>query len=101
VSTKEIRQIIEQLQHTINKQSVLIQATRTELKEVKANQNELKAQNGKLQEEVQALRTQINGLNTLTTTRSWATVVANSNDPEPRKNRRQADKEKTCVRIST
>jgi hypothetical protein len=41
VTTKEIRQIIEQLQHTINKQTVLIQATRNELREVKDNQNEL------------------------------------------------------------
>lgn len=39
VTTKEIRQIIEQLQHTINKQSVLIQATRTELRDVTHSQS--------------------------------------------------------------
>jgi chromosome segregation ATPase len=101
VTTKEIRQIIEQLQHTINKQTVLIQATRNELREVKDNQNELQAQNKRLQEEVQALRTQIDGLNAPNLTRSWATVAANADNPEPRKDRRQAEKEKNCVRIST
>lgn len=66
---------------------------------MKANQNEIKAQNVKLQEEVQALRTQIDGLNIPTPTRAWATLAASSNDPEPLENR-HADKEKNCVRIS-
>lgn len=101
VTTKEIRQTIEQLQHIINKQTVLIQVTRTELREVKANQNELHAQNEKLQEEVQALRAQIDGLNAPALTRSWATVVANSDNTEPRKNHQRTEKEKNCVRIST
>lgn len=76
VTTKEIRQIIEHLRHTIDEQTTLIQATRTELKQVKHNQNELQAQNKKLLEEVQALRTQIEGLNAPTATRSWAAVAA-------------------------
>lgn len=50
VTTKEIRQIIDHLQHTINKQTALIQATRTELREVKNNQGELQAQNETLRE---------------------------------------------------
>jgi uncharacterized membrane protein len=56
VTPKEIRQIIEQLQHTINKQSVLIQATRTELREVRHSQSELQNQNETLREEIQAKR---------------------------------------------
>lgn len=64
VTTKEIRQIVDRLQHTIDKQTVLIQATRTEPREVKHNQSELQAQNEMLQEEIQALRAQIEGLNT-------------------------------------
>jgi chromosome segregation ATPase len=76
VTTKEIRKIIEHLQHSIDEQTALIQATRTELREVKHNQNELQTQNEKLQEEVRALRTQIDGLNGPTPARSWAAVVA-------------------------
>jgi chromosome segregation ATPase len=70
VTTKEIRQVIEHLRHTIDEQTTLIQATRTELKQVKYNQNELQTQNEKLHEEVQALRTQIEGLNAPSATRS-------------------------------
>lgn len=59
VTTKEIWQIIEHLQHTIEKRTTLIQATRTELREVKHNQRELQTQNDKLQDEIQTRRTQI------------------------------------------
>jgi polyhydroxyalkanoate synthesis regulator phasin len=101
VTTKEIRKIIEHLQHTINEQTALIQATRTELREVKHNQNELQTQNEKLQEEIRALRSQVDGLNRPTPTRPWATVVANAEKPEHQENHRRAEKEKNCVRIST
>lgn len=101
VTTKEIRKIIEQLQHTIDEQTALIQATRTELREVKHNQNELQTQNEKLQEEIQALRPQVDSLSGPTASRSWATVVANAEKPERRENHRRAEKEKNCVRIST
>ena len=101
VTTKEIRQVIELLRHTIDEQTTLIQATRTELKQVKRNQDELQTQNEKLHEEVQALRTQIEGLSAPTTTRSWAAVAADTNQSEPPKTRRHTDKEKNCVRIST
>jgi hypothetical protein len=101
VTTKEIRQVIEHLRHTIDEQTTLIQATRTELQQVKLNQNELQTQNEKLHEEVQALRTQIEGLNAPTATRSWAAVAAETNQSEPRRTRRHTDKEKNCVRIST
>ena len=58
VTTKKIRQIIEHMQHTINEQTTLIQATRAELREVKNNQEDLQALNEKLQGEIQALRAQ-------------------------------------------
>lgn len=90
MTTKEIRQIVDHLQHTIDKQIALIQATRTELREVKHSQNEL-------QEKIQALRAQIDGLNAPTATRSWAAVAVGTDEPEPRENRRQTDKEKNCV----
>ncbi|KAJ5513135.1 hypothetical protein N7463_002687 [Penicillium fimorum] len=58
VTTREIWQIIVRLQHTIEEQTTLIHATRSELREVKDNQNELQTQNEKLQEEILALRSQ-------------------------------------------
>jgi hypothetical protein len=48
VTTREIWQIIVHLQRTIEEQTTLIHATRTELREVKDNQNELQTQNEKL-----------------------------------------------------
>lgn len=39
-------------------------------------------------------------MNTLTPTRSWA-VAAGTDNPQPRDTRRQNDKDKNCVRIST
>lgn len=101
VTTKEIRQIIEQLQHTINKQSVLIQATRTELREVTHSQSELQTQNETLREEIQALRTQVESLKTPPSGRSWAAVAADANNSDPQENSRHTKKEKNCVRIST
>ncbi|KAJ5215273.1 zinc knuckle domain protein [Penicillium cinerascens] len=101
VTTKEIRQVIELLRHTIDEQTTLIQATRIELKQVKNNQDELQTQNEKLHGEVQALRTQIEGLRGSSAARSWAAVAADTNQFEPRKTRRHTDKEKNCVRIST
>jgi uncharacterized protein YlxW (UPF0749 family) len=61
VTTREIWQIIVRLQHTIE-ETALIHATRSELREVKDNQNELQTQNEKLQEEILALRSQVDGL---------------------------------------
>lgn len=101
VTTKEIRQIIEQLQHTIDKQSVLIQATRNELREVKHSQSELQTQNETLREEIQALRTQVESLKTPPSGRSWAAVAADVNNSDPHENSRHRKKEKNCVRIST
>ncbi|OQE69718.1 hypothetical protein PENNAL_c0129G05440 [Penicillium nalgiovense] len=81
VTTREIWQIIVYLQHTIEEQTTLIRATGTELREVKDNQNELQTQNEKLQEEIAALRS--------------------TDNPQPRETRRQTDKDKNCIRIST
>ncbi|KAI3093180.1 hypothetical protein CBS147333_10127 [Penicillium roqueforti] len=101
VTTREIWQIIVRLQHTMEEQTTLIHATRSELREVKDNQNELQTQNEKLQEEILALRSQVDGLNTPSPTRSWAAVAAATDNPQPRETRRQTDKDKNCVRIST
>jgi regulator of replication initiation timing len=101
VTTREIWQIIVHLQLTIEEQTTLIHATRTELREVKDNQNELQTQNEKLQEEIAALRSQVNERNAPTPTRSWAAVAASTDNPQPRETRRQTDKDKNCVRIST
>lgn len=101
VTTREIWQIIVRLQHTIEEQTTLIHATRSELREVKDNQNELRTQNEKLQEEILALRSQVDGLNTPSPTRSWAAVAAATDNPQPRETRQQTDKDKNCVRIST
>ncbi|OQD73323.1 hypothetical protein PENANT_c209G08068, partial [Penicillium antarcticum] len=101
VTTREIWQIIVRLQHTIEEQTTLIHATRSELREVKDNQNELQTQNEKLQEEILALRSQVDGLNTPSPTRSWAAVAAATDNSQPREARRQTDKDKNCVRIST
>ena len=101
VTTREIWQIIVHLQHTVEEQTTLIHATRTELREVKDNQNELQTQNEKLQEEIAALRSQVNERNAPTPTRSWAAVAASTDNPQPRETRRQTDKDENCVRIST
>jgi hypothetical protein len=55
----------------------------------------------KLREEVQALRARVDKMNALTVTRSWAAVAASTNKSELQENRRQADREKNTVRIST
>ncbi|KAJ5588723.1 hypothetical protein N7537_011401 [Penicillium hordei] len=101
VTTKEIQHIIEHLQHTIDEQTTLIQATRAELRGVRHSQNELQAQNEKLQGEVQALRTQLNELNAPSPARSWAAVAFGRDKLQPQENHRQNDKDKNCVRIST
>ncbi|KAJ5941436.1 zinc knuckle domain protein [Penicillium verrucosum] len=101
VTTREIWQIIVHLQHTIEEQTTLIRATGTELREVKDNQNELQTQNEKLQEEIAALRSQVKERNAPTPTRSWAAVAASTDNPQPRETRRQTDKDKNCIRIST
>jgi hypothetical protein len=49
VTTKEIRKIIEHPQHAIDEQAALIQATRTEVRKAKHNQNELQTQNESFQ----------------------------------------------------
>ncbi|KAJ9488819.1 hypothetical protein VN97_g4470, partial [Penicillium thymicola] len=101
VTTREIWQIIVHLQRTIEEQTTLIHATRSELREVKDKQNELQTQNEKLQEEILALRSQVDGLNTPSPTRSWAAVAAATDNPQPRETRRQTDKDKNCIRINT
>ncbi|GFG16683.1 hypothetical protein IFM5058_08084 [Aspergillus udagawae] len=58
------------------------------------------AQNEKLPE-LKALRAHIDGLNAPTPTRSGAAVAAETDKPQPPEKRRQADKDKNCVRIST
>lgn len=101
VSTREIWQIIVHLQHTIEEQTTLIHATRTEPREVKANQNEVQTQNEKLEGDIIALQSQVDAQNAPSPTRSWAAVAAATDNPQPRETRRQTDKDKNCVRIST
>ncbi|OQE87639.1 hypothetical protein PENNAL_c0019G06422 [Penicillium nalgiovense] len=52
-------------------------------------------------QETLALRSQVDGLNTPTPTRSWAAVAASTNNPQPRKTRPQDGKDENRVRIST
>ena len=79
-TTREIWQIIVHLQHTIEEHTTLIHTTRAELREVKDNQNELQTQNEKLQGEIIALRSQVDGLNIPSPTRSWAAVAADTGE---------------------
>ncbi|KAJ5309321.1 uncharacterized protein N7443_001782 [Penicillium atrosanguineum] len=100
VTTKEIRQVIEHLTHHRRANHAHTRhPDRTETS--KNNQNELQTRNEKLHEEVQALRTQVEGLNAPTATRPWAAVAADANQSEPRKTRRHTDKEKIYLWIST
>ena len=101
VTTREIWQIIVYLQRTIEEQITLIHATRTELREVKDNQNDVQNQNEKLEGEIIALRLQVDALNAPSPTRSWAAVAAATDNPQPRETWRQTDKDKNCVRTST
>ncbi|KAJ5865147.1 uncharacterized protein N7529_007063 [Penicillium soppii] len=84
-----------------NGRTTLIEATKSELFEVKHDQNVLRAQNEKLHEEVRALRSQIDALAATPPTRSWAAVAANDGNPSPQPNSQRPDKDQNCVRIST
>lgn len=59
VTTREVRQLIDDLKEIIHHQTTLIQANEDELHKVKHNQNVLLDQNEKLLEEIRTLRTQV------------------------------------------
>ena len=81
-TTKEIRQIIDHLQRTIDKQISPIQL-QDRAEGSKHDQTELQGHYEKLQQEAQALRAQIDVLTAPTSTRSWAVVAADTNKPYP------------------
>jgi hypothetical protein len=102
VTTKEIRQLIENLKQIIHHQTTLIESTKAELQEVKHDQNVLQTQNEKLHEEIRALRTQVEALpSTPPAARSWAAVAASSGQQHSPINHLRTNKDQNCVRINT
>ena len=105
VTTKEVRQLINNLKEIINHQTAVIESTKTDLLEVKQEQQALKDTNKQLTEEVQALRKQVERLPATPPatppTRSWAAVVANTDNLGQPTTNQHNPKEQNCVRIST
>jgi DNA gyrase/topoisomerase IV subunit A len=101
VTTKEVRQLIDNLKLIIHRQTALIESTKAEIEEVKHDQNVLRDQNEKLHEEVRALRTQIEATAQASPPRSWAAVAANGINASPQPNPDRTIKDQNCVRIST
>ncbi len=101
ITTREVWKLIHELKDIINHQTTLIESTKSELEEVKHDQNVLREQNEKLHEEVIALRTQIETAPPASPTRSWAAVAANSSNGDPQPSHQRLEKERNCVRIST
>lgn len=93
--------LIHELKDIINHQTTLIESTKSELEEVKHDQNVLREQNEKLHEEVIALRTQIETAPPASPTRSWAAVATSSSNGVPQPSHQRLEKERNCVRIST
>ncbi len=102
-SLGELTGLIAALKDIINRQSHTIESIRSDLTEVKT-------QNGKLQEEVKTIRLQLEAYSVSPpTTRSWASVVAGSNNSSSGygstlsrpASSETSTKETSCVRIST
>jgi hypothetical protein len=92
--------LIDSLKLIIHNQTALIESTKTEIEEVKHDQNVLREQNDRLHEEVKALRAQIEANPQPNPPRTWAAVAASgTGDPQP--SPRQPEKDRNCVRIST
>jgi hypothetical protein len=93
--------LIDSLKLIIQRQTILIEATKTEIEEVKHDQNILRDQNEKLHEEVRALRAQLEANQPVPQSRSWAEVAADGVSATPQPNHRHTNKNENCVRIST
>lgn len=101
VTTREVWKFIDSLKDIIHHQTALIESTKTEIQEVRHDQNVLQEQNEKLHEEVRALRAQIEAASPATPTRTWATVAAAGSNPVRQLDHQRPDKDQNCVRIST
>ncbi|GFF62624.1 hypothetical protein IFM51744_10999 [Aspergillus udagawae] len=101
ITTREVWKLINSLKLIIQHQTVLIEATKTKIKEVKHDQNILRNQNEKLHEEVRALRAQLKANPPVPQSRSWAAVAANSISAAPQPNHRPTNKTKNYIQIST
>ena len=101
ITTTEVWKLIDSLKDIIHHQTTLIESTKSELEEVKHDQNVLREQNEKLYEEVRALRAQIETGPPASPTRSWAAVAASGSNSLPQPSHQRPGKEQNCVRIST
>lgn len=104
--------LVTALKKTVEQQHGIIQDTKTQLGEIKADQHALQTQNGELQDEIRTLRNQLSALSeTLPSTQSWASVVAHGrvNGSAARSTTQSSflhgstttKKETNCLRIST
>lgn len=74
----DVAQLIASLKDIIVQQNATIESFRTELEDIKANQQYLKNQNAELQETVESLRAQLDTLLVEPpSTQTWASVVGN------------------------
>lgn len=105
VTTKEVRRLIESLKEIIAHQTALIESiesTKTEIQEVKHDQNFLQERNAKLHGVVRALRAQLDAAPLAAVpTRTWAAVAAAGSNPVSQLDHRRPDKDQNCLRIST
>ena len=104
----QLVQVIGKLNETITQQSCVNETIRTELTEVKTEQQALKTQIKDLQDGVRALRTQLETYSaSLPSTRSWASVVSSRGTAQSGYNSNgttyseQGSRETNCIRIST
>jgi hypothetical protein len=93
--------LIDSLKLIIHHQAALLESTKTEIEEVKHDQNILRDQNEKLYEEVRALRAQLFAAPPVPLARPWVAVAADGISTTPKSNHRHTDKIQNCVRIST
>lgn len=101
VTTREVWKLIDSLKLIIHHQTALIESTKTEIEEVKHDQNVLRDQNEKLYEEIRAMRAQIDAFPPAPASRTWAAVAASGNVAPPQQNDSRPDRDLNCVRIST
>jgi regulator of replication initiation timing len=96
------------LNETISQSSNVIENVRTELAEIKAEQQALKTQNAELHEEIRSLRTRFDTYSaSLPSSRSWASIAAGPKTTQSGTSlsrtaiSENANRESNCLRTST
>ncbi|XTI85293.1 hypothetical protein V2W45_1340266 [Cenococcum geophilum] len=81
----EVAWLIANLKETITQQNDVIKNARTDIAEIKSEEQNLKNQNSELREETQSLRTELSAYSaSLLPTRSWASVAESGASRPPK-----------------